>query len=245
MDKLKMGEFLLNQRKNKNLSQENLAEIIGVTFQAVSKWERDEAIPDILTLEKLAKLYNITIDEIISGQKKELPNECNCMKINKDEVDENTLNKDKQSRFLTTVYSSMYFIFFFISCFLPLVNGYITVISYFGDTINAYVELNYFEIIFVGSYKIGNVTLMLHFITQISIFCFSLLIPVFSIKKYILNMFFIRKILIIISIILTIVFYIICMFCITPFGLCLLIMYLILDILYLALPFNRKSYIVR
>ncbi len=245
MDKLKMGEFLLNQRKNKNLSQENLAEIIGVTFQAVSKWERGEAIPDILTLEKLAKLYNISIDEIISGQKKEPQKVSNYSKINNNEANDNTTLKDRQSRLLTTIFSSMYFIFFFVSCFLSLVSGTITAISYFGEKIYTPVELNYFEIIFIGTYKIGNFILMLHFITQISIFCFSLLISIFNIKKYIINMILIRKILIIANIILTSSFIIVCADNITFYGTWILILYLILDVLYLALPFNRKKYIVK
>ncbi|MDE6047894.1 MAG: helix-turn-helix domain-containing protein, partial [Anaeroplasmataceae bacterium] len=68
MDRLKMGNFLTELRKEKDLSQTALAEIIGVTFQAVSKWERGEAIPDISILEKLASFYSVSIDEIIKGE---------------------------------------------------------------------------------------------------------------------------------------------------------------------------------
>lgn len=45
-----------------------MADIIGVTFQAVSKWERGETIPDISILEKLASFYSISVDEIIKGE---------------------------------------------------------------------------------------------------------------------------------------------------------------------------------
>ncbi|MDE6584114.1 MAG: helix-turn-helix domain-containing protein, partial [Anaeroplasmataceae bacterium] len=68
MDRIKMGNFLTELRKEKDLSQTDLAEIIGVTFQAVSKWERGEAIPDITILEKLATFYSVSIDDIIRGE---------------------------------------------------------------------------------------------------------------------------------------------------------------------------------
>ena len=63
-----IGEKLYNHRKNAGLSQEELAEKIGVSRQAVSKWERDESSPDTNNLIALAKLYNISIDELVLGE---------------------------------------------------------------------------------------------------------------------------------------------------------------------------------
>ena len=60
-----IGEKLFEHRKNANLSQEELAEKIGVSRQAVSKWERDESSPDTNNLIALAKLYNISLDELV------------------------------------------------------------------------------------------------------------------------------------------------------------------------------------
>lgn len=60
---------LCNLRKKHNLSQEQLAEKIGVSRQAVSKWERAEASPDTDNLITLAQIYNISIDEILMGKK--------------------------------------------------------------------------------------------------------------------------------------------------------------------------------
>lgn len=68
MNREKMANYLIELRKGKDLSQASLAELMGVTFQAVSKWERSEAIPDITILEQLSKLYGVTIDEIINGE---------------------------------------------------------------------------------------------------------------------------------------------------------------------------------
>lgn len=62
-----LGERLTQLRKAHNLSQEQLAEKLGVSRQAVSKWERDEAAPDTNNLIMLAKIYGVTIDELLNA----------------------------------------------------------------------------------------------------------------------------------------------------------------------------------
>lgn len=60
-----IAEKLLNLRKQHGFSQEELAEKLGVSRQAVSKWERAEASPDTDNLIRLAKLYGISLDELL------------------------------------------------------------------------------------------------------------------------------------------------------------------------------------
>jgi len=60
-----LGDRISNLRKEMNLSQEALAERVGVTRQAISKWERDEATPDIYNLSALAESFGLTIDELV------------------------------------------------------------------------------------------------------------------------------------------------------------------------------------
>lgn len=60
---------LFELRKKHNLSQEELAEKLGVSRQAVSKWERSEASPDTDNLIALAKIYDLSLDELIYGEK--------------------------------------------------------------------------------------------------------------------------------------------------------------------------------
>lgn len=62
---------LFELRKKHNLSQEELAEKLGVSRQAVSKWERSEASPDTDNLIALAKIYDLSLDELIYGEKEE------------------------------------------------------------------------------------------------------------------------------------------------------------------------------
>ena len=59
---------LYQYRKKNNLSQEELAAKIGVSRQAVSKWERAEASPDTDNLILLAKLYGVTLDDLLQGE---------------------------------------------------------------------------------------------------------------------------------------------------------------------------------
>mgnify|MGYP004477281583 CR=1 FL=1 len=72
---LELVEKLQKLRKDNNLSQEQLAEKIGVSRQAISKWERGEATPDSDNLICLAKIYNISLDELISSKENNNMNE--------------------------------------------------------------------------------------------------------------------------------------------------------------------------
>ncbi|OPZ34582.1 MAG: helix-turn-helix protein [Tenericutes bacterium ADurb.BinA155] len=70
MDKVKMGQFLAKLRTERNLRQQDEAEIFQISPQAISKWESGDSVPDIGTLEKLSDFYKVGIDEIINGEVK-------------------------------------------------------------------------------------------------------------------------------------------------------------------------------
>jgi len=67
-----LGKRIAMLRRQKGLKQEDLANTVGVSSQAVSKWENDQTCPDISLLPKLAELLGVTVDELLSGEKKEL-----------------------------------------------------------------------------------------------------------------------------------------------------------------------------
>ena len=60
---------LYELRKKNNLSQEEVADKLGISRQSVSKWERAEASPDTDNLILLAKLYNVSLDELVNAEK--------------------------------------------------------------------------------------------------------------------------------------------------------------------------------
>lgn len=62
---MRLGSNLSDARKKKGLSQEAVAEKLGVSRQTISKWETDETLPDIRQSKQLAVLYGLTLDELI------------------------------------------------------------------------------------------------------------------------------------------------------------------------------------
>lgn len=68
---IKTANRLYELRKKKGLSQEALAEKLGISRQSVSKWERAESSPDTDNLIALAKLYGVSLDELLLGEEKE------------------------------------------------------------------------------------------------------------------------------------------------------------------------------
>lgn len=62
---MSLGNNLINARKNSGLSQEKVAEKLGVSRQTISKWELDETLPDIQQTKKLSNLYHLTLDELV------------------------------------------------------------------------------------------------------------------------------------------------------------------------------------
>ena len=69
MDQNKSGKFIAKLRKDKNMTQESLAEKMGVSINAVSKWERGLSFPDASLYKKLCKELDINIEELINGEK--------------------------------------------------------------------------------------------------------------------------------------------------------------------------------
>lgn len=65
------GENLKEQRQKKNLTQEKLADYLGVSFQTISKWERGETYPDICTLPEIAGFFKISVDDLLGVNKAE------------------------------------------------------------------------------------------------------------------------------------------------------------------------------
>jgi len=64
-----IGENIKRLRKEKDMTQETLADFLGVSFQSVSKWERGEALPDITLVPSIANYFGVTIDELMGNDK--------------------------------------------------------------------------------------------------------------------------------------------------------------------------------
>jgi len=96
MDQEKIGRFIQEKRKEKKLTQSDLAEKLNITDRAISKWENGNCLPDAGTMPLLCKILNISINDLFSGEIVD-------MKDNEKKLEENLLEmaklkeeKDKQ-----------------------------------------------------------------------------------------------------------------------------------------------------
>ena len=69
MDTVKIGRFLAELRKERNLTQEQLGEALGVTNKTVSRWETGVYLPPVELLQKLSEIHQLSINEILSGER--------------------------------------------------------------------------------------------------------------------------------------------------------------------------------
>ena len=67
-----LGKKIAELRRNKGMTQDGLAEMLGVSSQAVSKWENDISCPDIMLLPHISDIFQVTIDELFSKEPKNL-----------------------------------------------------------------------------------------------------------------------------------------------------------------------------
>ena len=163
---MKIGEKIYNLRKKKNLSQEDLASILSVSRQTISKWETGESNPDIDKIVPLCNFFEISTDEFLKG---------------KDIVYERKLNKEKRKNKALTF--SLCLVIFAIMTILVILleevevsEGIIGSIIMFGITLIGVLLIYYF----VGTAKekkkdkkgsminkiIGLTTLMIYFLVS-------------------------------------------------------------------------------
>jgi len=120
MDLKKIGKFIAENRKKAGHSQESLAEELDISNRSISKWERGICLPETSKMPALCKLFNITINDLFSGEIVD-------MKNNGKKVDENLLNlakekeqKDKQLLALEWVLGGIGGATFFAMIFLAI-----------------------------------------------------------------------------------------------------------------------------
>ena len=89
---IEIANRLLELRKKNGYSQEELANKLGISRQSVSKWERAEASPDTDNLILLAKIYNVSLDELLGASSVDVEE----LRSNNEVVEENTQKFDKK-----------------------------------------------------------------------------------------------------------------------------------------------------
>ena len=69
MEQQKIGKFIHDLRKEKELTQKQLADLVGVSDKTISKWETGRGIPDTAIMNELCKVLGISINELLSGER--------------------------------------------------------------------------------------------------------------------------------------------------------------------------------
>lgn len=87
MEQAKIGAFIQTLRKEKGLTQKELADMLGVTDRAISKWENGRGMPEVSLMKALCDTLDITINELLSGEK----------------IDQNDYREKSESAFLSTM----------------------------------------------------------------------------------------------------------------------------------------------
>ena len=68
MNQAAIGSYIAKKRREKNLTQEQLAETLGVSNKTISKWENGKCMPDYSTIEQLCKELSVTLSELMDGE---------------------------------------------------------------------------------------------------------------------------------------------------------------------------------
>lgn len=100
MDQIKIGKFISSKRKEKNITQSELAEKLNITDRAISKWENGVCLPDASNMPDLCKILGVTINDLFSGEVVD-------MKENERKLEENLLEmvrtKEQRDKELLTM----------------------------------------------------------------------------------------------------------------------------------------------
>ncbi|MBO5417266.1 MAG: helix-turn-helix transcriptional regulator [Clostridia bacterium] len=145
---MEFNEKLQELRKQKGLTQEELAEFLYVSRTAISKWESGRGYPNIDSLKAIAKFFGVTIDELLSGDE--------LLTI----AEEDTRQKEKHFRdFVYGMLDCCVAMFFFLPFFGQTTEGILQEVSLLAlDEISPYLRISYFVVV-IGFVLSGLLTL--------------------------------------------------------------------------------------
>lgn len=175
---MEFSEKIQKLRNKNNLTQESLAEKLYVSRTAVSKWESGKGYPNIETLKDIAKLFNITIDELLSNQEI----------LTLAEKEKNLIVK-KTNNLIYGVFDLISILFIFLPLYVKKTDNFIYSVSLFKSDLSMKLKIIYLIILLVLT-VIGITELILNFTNhddKKSINKLSLIIQVISILIFIIT----------------------------------------------------------
>jgi len=143
MDQVKIGKFIADTRKEKCLTQAQLAERLGITDKAVSKWERGIAMPDSSIMLELSDILGITVNELLSGERISMDNYENEMENRLLELVGEKEQKDRQLLRLEWVVGILSVLVLLIpaiiAAYLPIEKDWVRLVIVFSGFIPAFI----------------------------------------------------------------------------------------------------------
>ena len=147
---MEFNEKLQELRKNKGLTQEELAEILYVSRTAVSKWESGRGYPNIDSLKEISKFFEVSIDDLLSGEK--------LLSIAEKENKSNIRN-------ICDLLFGIVDLFSFILVVLPLypntIDGFVYSVNLLNYTQISSINLNFYWFMFVSLFAVGVIKIIL------------------------------------------------------------------------------------
>lgn len=116
MNEEKIGKFISELRKNKNLTQKELASILNVTDKAISRWETGKGLPDITMLIPLSEALEISVNELLKGEKTKTDKSTEEALKNIVELSKISMkNKEKTIKYIVTLFTTITLILLYLS----------------------------------------------------------------------------------------------------------------------------------
>ena len=147
---MEFNEKLQELRKNKGLTQEELAEILYVSRTAISKWESGRGYPNIESLKEISKFFDVSIDDLLSGEK--------LLSIAEKENKSNIRN-------MCDLLFGIVDLFSFILVALPLypntIDGFVYSVNLLNYTQISSINLNFYWFMFVSLFAVGVIKIIL------------------------------------------------------------------------------------
>ena len=126
MDQKKIGNFLKELRKEKSLTQEQVAEKLGVSSRTISRWETGAYMPDISMLVDIAEMYDVDVREVIDGERKEENMNSEVKEVAEKMADYSRMETDNIKKWVKTMSVSM-LIVAILMVVMEVVSGFLTI----------------------------------------------------------------------------------------------------------------------
>ena len=157
------GEKIAKLRKTNNLTQEQLADLLNVSRQAVSKWESDGAYPETDKLIHMARIFHCSIDYLLNTEQTEKKPEVLADQVVQTEPNpKRNQSITKKEGFFPLVWAIATFLLFHLFFLFPVLYMVVNQYPIFNGQIT--LKLNMYQLLFTSNYQLGNIIILITYL---------------------------------------------------------------------------------